>query len=138
MGADFIFAAVEWPKSEDGGLFPWGPDLVGILTSRVARAIKDTDDPEMLDFYDDDEDWREYALATANEIITACFTHSYPLWRDTSLFITPERTYVITGNMSWGDTTESHDGISLLTNLGVTVELISKEEVARYQSSVLN
>jgi len=125
MGADFIYAICEWPMSKDEKPAVPCERLSEIVLDRLEGALSANVDWEdygiMRDDDNTDEEERERLYNWSKDFIVTLFTQG-AIWRDTAGLNLHDRNYVITGDMSWGDVTESYDYINFIDATGITRE----------------
>ena len=133
MGADFIFTVIRWPYRVIDGVeqsITSSPELAQMVRAEIKEQLAEIDPADAWAYsfshaieqgVEEGVDWREQTLNWIGEWTDYVFGEdTYP--RDASWMTLDGKDYVISGDMSWGDTPESYDIIAAMIDMGITEE----------------
>jgi len=126
VGADLIYGIAEWPKDSDGKTVEPSENLKNILLDRLEASLEENlywEDYGIFAQEEDDDKERKRLYNWAKDWIVALFERGlYP--RDMKTLHIKEGVYLLSADMSWGDTPESVEFLCFLEGTGITEEPI--------------
>ena len=124
MGADLIYGIAEWPKDVDGKAVEPSENLKNILLDRLEASLDENLDWEDYGIFaqeEDDDEERERLYNWAKDWIVALFEKGH-IPRDMTTLHIKEGVYLMSADMSWGDTSESIQFLCFLDGTMITEE----------------
>ena len=146
MGADFIYAIARWPYSEGGEAIHASPELASAVKRRFRKAA-DTVREDSLDedlpalwtlcgalIEDFPTTWREVLTESLNDDFFQPVFSESELPRDVATGSIGGVSFVISGDMSWGEAPEGCDMIWALDWLGINDEPYIADELKKQEA----